>query len=123
MPVEYHKNERLVNAVGSEAAKARYVMGVTGALQAFRIQPAVSYPGKYSLGYEDVDFCLKAWEHGRRVLFVPAIEAIHHESAIRGYFPGPRELESIDTWAEAAREFDFPMIRLAIRVANSSLNT
>jgi len=34
----------------------------------------------YLWGYEDVDLCLKAWEAGREVLYVPEATAYHYES-------------------------------------------
>lgn len=33
----------------------------------------------------DVDYCLRAWEAGKQVIFTPYVKLIHHESKSRGY--------------------------------------
>ena len=38
----------------------------------------------YGMGYEDVDYCLRAWQAGYEVAYVPAARLYHHESATRG---------------------------------------
>ncbi len=38
-----------------------------------------------SVAYNDVDFCLRAMEHGYRNLWTPHAELYHHESVSRGY--------------------------------------
>lgn len=48
----------------------------------------------YEMAFEDVDFCLRAWEAGRRVVYAPAAVLTHHESKTRGYTQGDRELRS-----------------------------
>jgi len=48
----------------------------------------------YPMGYEDVDYCLRAWEHGLEVVYVPAARLHHLEGATRGTVQGARELES-----------------------------
>jgi GT2 family glycosyltransferase/glycosyltransferase involved in cell wall biosynthesis len=48
----------------------------------------------YSMAYEDVDYCLRVWESGRRVLYAPASEVVHLESKTRGMEQGDRELAS-----------------------------
>jgi len=47
------------------------------------------------LGFEDVDYGLRAWERGIRCYYQPASMLIHHESATRGYSQGKRELASM----------------------------
>jgi GT2 family glycosyltransferase/glycosyltransferase involved in cell wall biosynthesis len=58
----------------------------------------------YGMAFEDVDYCLRAWESGRRVLFAPAAQLIHAESKTRGMVQGPRELASQErfwrTWGD-----------------------
>jgi GT2 family glycosyltransferase len=49
---------------------------------------------RYGMAYEDVDWCLRAWEAGFRVLYFPSAQLVHHESATRGTVQGERELES-----------------------------
>ena len=48
----------------------------------------------YGMGYEDVDYCLRAWQAGYEVAYVPAARLYHHESATRGTEQGERELRS-----------------------------
>lgn len=49
----------------------------------------------YWLGFEDVDYGLKAWKAGFRCYYQPASMLIHYESASRGYSQGKRELASM----------------------------
>jgi GT2 family glycosyltransferase len=48
----------------------------------------------YGMAYEDVDYCLRVWEAGRRVVYAPAATLVHFESKTRGMVQGGRELES-----------------------------
>ncbi|WP_166644549.1 glycosyltransferase family 2 protein [Microbacterium sp. BK668] len=50
---------------------------------------------EFWLGFEDVDYGLRAWERGIRCYFQPAALLVHHESASRGYSQGHRELASM----------------------------
>jgi GT2 family glycosyltransferase len=49
---------------------------------------------RYPMAYEDVDWCLRAWQAGFRVLYFPAAVLYHHESVTRGTEVGERERES-----------------------------
>ena len=49
---------------------------------------------RYAMAYEDVDWCLRAWQGGYRVLYFPAAQLVHHESVTRGTELGERERES-----------------------------
>jgi GT2 family glycosyltransferase/glycosyltransferase involved in cell wall biosynthesis len=49
---------------------------------------------RYPMAYEDVDWCLRAWEAGQRVLYQPFAALFHLESKTRGTEQGERELES-----------------------------
>jgi GT2 family glycosyltransferase/glycosyltransferase involved in cell wall biosynthesis len=49
---------------------------------------------RYPMAYEDVDWCLRAWQQGFRVLYFPAASLFHHESVTRGTDVGERERES-----------------------------
>jgi len=40
---------------------------------------------EFAVAYNDVDFCLRLLEKGYRNVFTPFVEAIHYESASRGY--------------------------------------
>jgi glycosyltransferase involved in cell wall biosynthesis len=46
------------------------------------------------MAYEDVDWCLRAWQAGFRVDYFPAARLVHHESVTRGTDQGERERES-----------------------------
>jgi GT2 family glycosyltransferase len=48
----------------------------------------------YAMAYEDVDWCLRAWQAGFTVSYFPAARMIHHESVTRGTVQGERELSS-----------------------------
>ncbi|WP_159600153.1 glycosyltransferase family 2 protein [Agromyces humi] len=50
---------------------------------------------EYWLGFEDVDYGLRAWQRGVRCYYEPAAMLVHHESASRGYSQGARELASM----------------------------
>jgi GT2 family glycosyltransferase len=49
---------------------------------------------RYAMAYEDVDWCLRAWQAGFRVMYFPAAQLVHHESVTRGTELGERERES-----------------------------
>ncbi len=49
---------------------------------------------RYPMAYEDVDWCLRAWQAGYRVRYFPIARLVHHESVTRGTTQGERELES-----------------------------
>src|SRR5580700_1686556 len=59
----------------------------------------------YPMAYEDVDFCLRAWQAGFRVLYFPAASLYHHESVTRGTDVGARERESQRLFWERWSEF------------------
>jgi GT2 family glycosyltransferase len=48
----------------------------------------------YPMAYEDVDWCLRTWQAGLRVLYFPAASLYHHESVTRGKDVGERERAS-----------------------------
>jgi GT2 family glycosyltransferase/glycosyltransferase involved in cell wall biosynthesis len=49
---------------------------------------------EYGMAYEDVDYCLRAWDAGYRVLYYPHASLTHLESKTRGMEQGERELAS-----------------------------
>lgn len=95
-----------------------YAQVVTGAFQFIMLNRGLSYPTQYSLSYEDVHFCLKAWENGHHIFYTPDIYAIHHESATRGKVLGVKEFESFNTFK--ATHFEFDRIKQAIQDARAS---
>ena len=48
----------------------------------------------YGMGYEDVDYCLRAWQAGFQVVYAPSAQLHHHESITRGTEVGERERKS-----------------------------
>jgi len=57
---------------------------------------------RYWLGFEDVDYAMRAWEKGFRSFYEARAVLVHHESASRGRHQGNRELASMrlfwDKW-------------------------
>ena len=49
---------------------------------------------EYPMAYEDVDLCLRAWQHGLEVWYWPAAGLEHRESTTRGTLVGERERQS-----------------------------
>ncbi len=60
---------------------------------------------RYPMAYEDVDWCLRAWQAGFRVMYFPAARLVHHESVTRGTEVGERERESQRIFWERWRSF------------------
>jgi GT2 family glycosyltransferase len=61
----------------------------------------------YPMAYEDVDYCLRAWQAGYEVRYAPAARLHHHESITRGTEVGERERTSQRVfWERWATFFD-----------------
>ena len=60
---------------------------------------------RYPMAYEDVDWCLRTWQAGYRVLYFPPATLEHHESVTRGTEVGERELASQAAFWERWGEF------------------
>jgi len=79
------------------AGVAAPVIAVTGACMYVK-RAAVDGLGlldeRYPMAYEDVDWCLRAWDAGMTVAYEPSATLIHHESKTRGTDQGERELRS-----------------------------
>ncbi|HEV7528614.1 MAG TPA: glycosyltransferase [Solirubrobacteraceae bacterium] len=72
-------------------------LAVTGACMYVRrevIEQIGAFDERYAMAYEDVDWCLRAWQAGCRVLYFPSAQLVHHESVTRGEVQGERELGS-----------------------------
>ena len=72
-------------------------LAVTGACMYVRravIERVGLLDERYPMAYEDVDWCLRAWLAGFRVLYFPSARLVHHESATRGTSFGERERTS-----------------------------
>jgi GT2 family glycosyltransferase len=93
-----------------EAQVLQTTLAVTGACM-YITRSALDELGEldegYEMAYEDVDYCVRAWEAGLRVLYVPAAVLTHLESKTRGTTQGPRELRSqARFWARWGDWFD-----------------
>ncbi len=105
------------------AAMPGPVLAVTGACMYVR-RAAIERIGlldeRYPMAYEDVDWCLRAWQAGMRVMYFPGASLYHHESATRGTEVGERERASQrafwERWGEFfdAREVRTPDGRLRV---------
>jgi GT2 family glycosyltransferase len=84
------------------------VLAVTGACMYVR-REAIEQIGlldeRYPMAYEDVDWCLRAWQAGMRVMYFPGASLYHHESVTRGTEVGERERESQRVFWERWGEF------------------
>jgi GT2 family glycosyltransferase len=90
------------------AAMPGPVLAVTGACMYVR-REAIERIGLldegYPMAYEDVDWCLRAWQAGMRVLYFPGACLYHHESVTRGTEVGERERASQRVFWERWGEF------------------
>ncbi len=85
-----------------------YVFATTGACMLIRRQVLESVgllDERYSMAFEDVDFCLRAVQRGFRVLYYPHAVLMHHESLTRGRTVGPRELAAKQLFWQQWREW------------------
>lgn len=79
------------------AGLAGSVLAITGACMYVRrevLDEVGLMDERYPMAYEDVDYCLRVWQAGYRVLYFPAASLFHHESVTRGTDVGERERES-----------------------------
>jgi GT2 family glycosyltransferase/glycosyltransferase involved in cell wall biosynthesis len=76
------------------AGIASPALAVTGACM-YVTREAIETVGvldeRYPMAYEDVDWCLRTWQAGLRVMYFPAASLYHHESVTRGVDVGARE--------------------------------
>lgn len=90
------------------AGRSSPALAVTGACMYVR-RAAIDRVGlldeRYGMAYEDVDWCLRAWQAGLGVLYFPAARLVHHESVTRGTDQGERELASQRAFWERWGEF------------------
>jgi GT2 family glycosyltransferase len=83
----------------AEAQEAA-ICPVTGALQFIRhstLDAVGLYDESFKLGWEDVDYCVRAWLAKLDCVYQPGVRAIHHESAFRGQ---GRQDGRIKEWTE-----------------------
>jgi glycosyltransferase involved in cell wall biosynthesis len=84
-------------------------LAVTGACMYIRrelIREIGFMDERYLMGFEDVDWCLRAWEAGWRVTYEPGAVLTHLESVTRGMEVGARERQSQERfWARWGDRF------------------
>ena len=67
-------------------ARQERICPVTGALQLIRyetIKEVGLYDDNFRMGYEDLDYCLRVFNSGRKCVYQPEAVAIHHEGMFR----------------------------------------
>jgi GT2 family glycosyltransferase len=99
------------------AAMTGSVLAVTGACMYVRretIEQIGLLDEVYPMAYEDVDWCLRCWQAGLRVVYFPLASLIHHESVTRGTDVGERERASQRIfWERWGDFFDARQVRTA----------
>jgi GT2 family glycosyltransferase len=97
------------------AGRASASLAVTGACMYVRrevIELIGVLDERYGMAYEDVDWCLRAWQAGFGVLYFPAARLVHHESLTRGTAVGERERDSQrEFWERWSSRFDERSVR------------
>jgi GT2 family glycosyltransferase len=97
------------------AGLAGPVLAVTGACMYVKrelIERIGLLDESYPMAYEDVDWCLRAWQAGFRVMYFPAASLYHHESVTRGTDVGERERISQEVfWRRWSEFFDARDVR------------
>lgn len=85
------------------AAQTSPALAVTGACMYIRratIDLVGLFDEAYPMAYEDVDYCLRAWQAGLQVRYFPIARLVHHESVTRGTDLGERERASQERFWE-----------------------
>ena len=107
-PVWFDHRFRFKSSPYGPANVALPVLAVTGACMYAKrevLDQIGRFDERYSMAYEDVDWCLRAWERGYRVLYYPAATLYHLESVTRGMEVGEREQASQDAFWERWKSF------------------
>lgn len=82
------------------AALVPTVLPVTGAFQYIKLEALTDvglYDETFRLGFEDVDYCIRAFKAGLDCVYNPEVRAVHHESFTRG-----RKDEKVVQWEAAS---------------------
>ena len=101
-------NHRPANVAGG-------ILAATGACMYIR-RAALDELGeldeRYPMAFEDVDYSMRAWNAGWRILYCPSARLIHHEASTRGTEVGERERASQRAfWARWGEFFDSREVR------------
>ena len=93
------------------------VLAVTGACMYIKrevIEQIGLFDESYPMAYEDVDYCLRAWQSGFGVLYWPGAELCHLESVTRGTVVTERERASQRVfWSRWGEQLDARKVRTA----------
>lgn len=114
-----HEKGHLYN-LAHESNRTKFVNGVTGAFQFVNMklfEAIGGYNNHLQLAYEDVEYCLRALNHGMGILYDPSMQAVHAESITRGYFPKAKEIAS-DKFITALWNSAPELVNRAIGVTN-----
>lgn len=94
---------------------AHGVLAVTGACMYIKrelLDRIGLFDESYPMAYEDVDYCLRAWQSGYRVVYCPEAELKHLESVTRGTDVGERERRAQQVfWSRWSEFFDARPVR------------
>jgi GT2 family glycosyltransferase len=95
-----------------QAKVVRNCSAVTGACLMVRrdvFDALGGFDESLAVAYNDVDFCLRAWQRGYRVVYTPFAELVHAESAFRGGIEPGTAAETIMTerWGDLVRADPF----------------
>ena len=107
-PVWFDHRYRFKPADHGPANVPAMVLAVTGACMYVKretIERIGLLDERYPMAYEDVDWCLRAWEAGLWVTYSPSATLHHLESITRGEVVGEREQASQDRFWERWGDF------------------
>jgi GT2 family glycosyltransferase/glycosyltransferase involved in cell wall biosynthesis len=97
------------------AQVSQLVLAATGACMYIKrelIERIGLFDEAYPMAYEDVDYCLRAWESGFQVAYAPSAVLYHDESVTRGTEVRERERESQRVfWARWSEFLDARNVR------------
>ncbi len=96
---EYGYNARLVTMQDISAVTAACLM-----ISKKDFQKINGFDERYTVAFNDIDFCLKIRELGKLVVFNPYVELYHYESKSRGLEDTPEKLERFRKEVEYFKE-------------------
>jgi GT2 family glycosyltransferase/glycosyltransferase involved in cell wall biosynthesis len=108
LPIWFDHRFRFKPADYGPANVTAPVLAVTGACMYVKravIDAVGLLDERYPMAYEDVDWCLRAWQAGFRVMYFPPATLDHLESVTRGTRVGDRELASQTAFWERWGDF------------------
>ena len=120
-PEWFDHRYRFASAEHGPANVPWFALGMTGAciyVKRETLEDIGLLDEGYAMAYEDMDWCLRAWEAGWQVVYYPRASLTHLESVSRGTEPGEREVASQQRfWGRWGDWFD----RRSVLTADGSL--